>query len=213
VTRQRRPSRPCNVCTHADLALINSALVAGVSVTALAGKYGVSTDSIYRHQRNHITDETRASLVADAPIAELAAMAAEHAGSLLDYLQLVRQTLWRNFQIAAEHGDIAATNNTSRALLEVLREIGRLTGELLASAPITNIQNNHFNLFTQSAAFADLQAMLVTTLSPFPEALAAVVAGLERLDAGAGGKPPSAPVLELEALPPAPEDAPGGLDG
>jgi hypothetical protein len=183
--------------------LIERALVAGVSVTALADRYKVSTDSIYRHDRNHVTEQQRAAYVADVPIAELAAKAAEHAGSLLDYLQLVRATLWRNFQLAAEHGDIAATNNTSRALLEVLREIGRLTGELLASTPVTNITNNNLTILTQSAAFAALQGMLVQTLSPFPEALAAVVAGLQQLDAQAGNPPrPGGPLIELQPIHP-----------
>jgi hypothetical protein len=190
------------VCEHKDRALIESALVAGVSVTALANKHGVSTDSIYRHGRNHLTEADRAALVADIPIKDLAAKAAEHGGALLDYYQIIRATLFRNFQTVAANGDIAGANNTARAVLEVCRDIARLTGELLNAAPVTNITTNNYNLFTQSAAFANLQAMLVQRLSPYPEALAAVVAGLEALDAQAGSNPPAgAPLIDLQPLP------------
>jgi hypothetical protein len=58
-----------------------------------------------------------------------------------------------------------------------------------AASSVTNIQNNHYNLAT-SPQFAELQAMLVQRLAPFPDALAAVLAGLEALDAKAAHGPP-----------------------
>ena len=200
----RKPSRPCTVCTHPDRALIEAANIAGCSVSVLADKYSVSTDSIYRHMRNHVTEEQRAAYVADVPIRELAAKAAEHGGALLDYYQIVRATLFRQFQTVAAHNDVQAVNNTSRALLEVLREIGKLTGEMLNAAPVTNITTNNYNLFTQSPAFTELQAMLVQRLAPHPEALAAVLAGLDELDAKGKGNPPAnvnplpTPLLDLK---------------
>jgi hypothetical protein len=173
-----------------------------VSGDAIAAKYAVSRDAVYRHCRNHISDETRASYVADVPIREMAAKAAASAGSILDYLELVRAALFRNFQTAAEHGDINATNTTGRALLEVLRDIARLTGELLTASQITNIQTNNYN-FAASAEFSALQAMLVERLAPHPDALAAVLAGLEALDANASQRAPQAQqkVVQQPAVP------------
>jgi hypothetical protein len=207
-TKTRRKSKPCTICHHRDVALIEQAHCAGVSGDAIAAKYGVSRDAVYRHCRNHISDETRASYVADVPIREMAAKAAASAGSILDYLELVRAALFRNFQTAAEHGDINATNTTGRALLEVLRDIARLTGELLTASQITNIQNNNFN-FAASPQFAELQAMLVQRLAPHPEALAAVLAGLDALDARASQQPRqsiphSGPLIDLTPSQPSP---------
>jgi hypothetical protein len=172
--------------------LIESARVAGVSADAIAAKHEISRDALYRHMRNHVTEADRASYVADVPIREMAAKAAAQAGGLLDYLVLVRATLFRQFQIASEHGDMQATNNTARAVLEVCRDIARLTGEMQSAASsVTNIQNNHYNLAT-SPQFAELQSMLVQRLAPFPDALAAVLAGLEALDQKANVGPPLA---------------------
>jgi hypothetical protein len=74
----------------------------------------------------------------------------------------------RQFQLAASLNDRNATSNLGRALVEVLREIGKLNGELLNASPITNINNYAF--FLNSPAFADLQAMLVQALADEPAA-------------------------------------------
>jgi hypothetical protein len=209
----RKPSRPCTICTHPDRALIEAACVAGVSVTALADKHSVSRDSLYRHMRNHVTEEQRASYIADAPIRELAAKAAEQGSSLIDYYVLARAALYRNFQMANAHGDIAAANNTVRTLFECLRDMGKLNGEMLNAAPVTNITTNNYAVITQSAAFTELQAMLVQRLAPFPEALAAVLAGLDELDAKAGNPPASgdaARLIDLKPVNPAPTEGDHG---
>src|SRR6516164_12904 len=172
--------RPCNCCTHPDRALIECAKVAGISIDVLAAKHGISRDSIYRHMRNHVTDEDRAQYIAEIPIAALAQKASESGAALLDYFSIIRQTLMNQFQFAASVGDRNAVNNTARALVEVLKEIGRLTGELLNASPITNINNTA--IFLNSPVFSDLQAMLVRKLTPHPEALQAVLAGLEELE-------------------------------
>jgi hypothetical protein len=213
VPKPTRKSRPCTICQHVDRALIEQAHCAGVGGDAIAKKHKVGRDAVYRHCRNHLTEEARASYIAEVPIREMAAKAAAQAGSLMDYFELVRAALFRNFQIAAEHGDIQATNNTARALTEVLREIGRLTGELLTASQVTNIQTNNYN-FAASAEFAALQAMLVQRLAPFPEALAAVLAGLEALDANAAHGAPQAQqraipaMVDITPMPSAPTEEP-----
>jgi len=68
-----------------------------------------------------------------------------------------------------------------------LRDISKLTGEALQSvATITNIQNN----FYQSPDYLALQAMLVQALAPFPDAMRAVLAGLEALEGDTSGDAP-----------------------
>ena len=178
--KPRPAHRPCLVCNHPDRALIERAKIAGAGTEDVAGRYRVSADAIYRHMRNHVTDEDRAQYIAEIPIADLAQKASESGAALLDYFSIIRQTLMNQFQFAASVGDRNAVNNTARALVEVLKEIGRLTGELLNASPITNINNTA--IFLNSPVFSDLQAMLVRKLTPHPEALQAVLAGLEELE-------------------------------
>jgi hypothetical protein len=176
--------RACTICQHENRALIEAAKVAGLSSEAVAAKYGVSVDAVYRHVRNHLSEEDRLSYLADIPIKDLAAKAADEGVALLDYFRVIRGTLMNQFQLAASLNDRNATATIGRALVEVLREIGKLTGEFLNASPITNINNYAF--FLNSPAFADLQAMLVRALADEPAALQKVLAGLEQLEAKAG---------------------------
>jgi hypothetical protein len=74
---------------------------------------------LYRHCRNHLTEEDRLSYIADIPIKDLAAKAAEEGGSLLGYFSLIRGTLMTQFQMAASLNDRNATATIGRALVEV----------------------------------------------------------------------------------------------
>jgi hypothetical protein len=44
----------CTVCSHREASNIDLALARGVSVTALARRYDLGTDSLYRHSSNHL---------------------------------------------------------------------------------------------------------------------------------------------------------------
>jgi hypothetical protein len=184
------------VCKHDDRALIEAARVAGVSTDALAERYGVSRDSIFRHMRNHVSEEQRLSYIADIPIKDLAARASEEGMSVLDYFSIIRATLMTQFQMAATLHDRNATATLGRALVEVLREIGKLTGELLNASQITNINNTA--IFMNSPIVAELQAMLVHALADEPSALQKVLAGLERLEAKAGDNSDQPALIELK---------------
>ena len=69
--------------------------------------------------------------------------------------------------------------------VEVLRELGRLSGELRDVATHTTINNT---LIMNMPIFVDLQAMLIEKLADFPEALERVVDGLREF----GGLPAAA---------------------
>lgn len=47
----------CTVCAHRERAAIDLALARGVAVSALARRYDLGTDSIYRHRRGHVAEE------------------------------------------------------------------------------------------------------------------------------------------------------------
>jgi hypothetical protein len=111
---------------------------------------------------------------------ELAAKAADEGVSVLQYLGIVRSTLMTQFQLAASVNDRNATATLAGRLTEVLREIGRITGEL-GSMAANNITINNTTVLN-SPVFATLQANLLTALAPYPEARQAVIAALRQMD-------------------------------
>ena len=194
---QRKPvSNPkCTVCRHPDRHAIEMAHVAGASLDAITAKF--STDahplgraSVHRHCRDHLDETARASYLADVPLAELAERAAKESLSLLSYLGLIRSTLITQMLVAAGVNDGNRTAVLAGRALEVLKELGRLTGELRDVATHTTINNT---LIMNMPIFLDLQTMLVEKLADFPEALERVVDGLRELEGRSDVEPLTLP--------------------
>lgn len=100
--------------------------------------------------------------------------------SLLDYLVIIRSTLMNLMVTAAGCGDRTGSAMLSGRLIECLREIGKLTGELhnISSLSVTNN-----TLIMESPIIADLQACIIGALRDFPEARARVLSEMQRMDA------------------------------
>lgn len=176
--RKGEMSGRCSVCTHAQRYRIELALVGGASRESVGKRFQVSSDAAGRHLRNHVSAERRAQLVAGPlKLEELAAKAAEEGMALIDYLALVRATLVSQFLTASETNDRPGVALMGGRLLRCLELTAQLTGELSRTgATITN------NVAIINSPFvADLQGMLIRVLQPYPEARAAVLAGLESL--------------------------------
>ena len=178
--RRKRPST-CTICRHVERHRIEMLRIGGASLDAVAEKFGVSRDAIHRHIGNHVEPEMRANYLA-GPIAlhQLAQRAADEGVSLLDYLSIMRSTLFRQFDVAASVGDHHGVGLISGRLLETLREIGRLTGELSKAGGNVTINNNLMVL--QSPLFAEAQSAVIAALAPFPDARIAVIRELRALD-------------------------------
>ena len=176
--RKGEMSGRCSVCTHEQRYRIELALVGGASREAVGKRFRVSSDAAGRHLRNHVSAERRAQLVAGPlKLADLAEKAAEEGLALIDYLALVRTTLVSQFLAAAEINDRPGTALVAGRLLRCLELTAQLTGEISRTgATITNQI-----AIVNSPYMADLQAMLIRTLGPYPEARAAVLMGLEEL--------------------------------
>lgn len=196
MSRKGEPNKKCTICAHEQRYQVELALVSGVSCRAVGKKYAVSRDAAWRHLRNHVPAERRAELVA-GPLkpAELAERAADEGMTLLEYLAMVRNALMARFLAASEADDRQGTALIAGRLLECLRTIARLTGELQSAS--SNITNN--TLVLGSPLMADLQRMLVMRLRPYPEAARAVMAGLEELSSRALGAVPSQVAMPITA--------------
>jgi hypothetical protein len=156
--------------------------VGGASLDALAKDFSLSRDSIHRHFKNHVSQKRRAELMA-GPVAinDLTTAATAESRSVLDYLALTRSVLFSRFLACAEAGDSAGTAHVAGRLLEALRELGRITGELRSAAGMISITNNNLTLVS-SPQFARLSRGLLDLARRFPNARSDVVALLRALD-------------------------------
>ncbi len=169
----------CVVCNHKDRALIEFARVAGASLDSVAAKHNISRDAIWRHMNKHVDDHARADYLAQVPMQDLAAKAAEEGVSVLGYFQIIRGTLMQEFQLAASIHDRVAMSSLASRLTEVLRAVGSISGEM--GNMVNNLTINNVSIMN-SPVFANLQANLLHALAPFPEARAAVVNALRQMD-------------------------------
>ena len=192
----------CQTCSHPNRARIEMLRVGGASLDALARQFEVSRDSIHRHFKNHVSQRRRAELTAGpAKVEQLATAAADKSKGLLEYLVITRSVLFNQFLIAAEAGDRPGVANVAGRLLESLRELGKLTGELRQVSGFT-INNNTVNLIA-SPEFLALQEGLLGVARKFPEARRDLISVLRTLDSGPSMPKPSGahpPIIESEAM-------------
>jgi hypothetical protein len=173
-------SARCSVCSHTDRVLIEQTRIAGASLDTIAAKYNVSRDAIWRHMGKHVSEDLRAEYLANVPMKELAAKAATEGVSVLQYFSIVRGVLMQQFQLASSVNDRNAVSTLAGRLTEVLRAIGSISGEM-GNMAVNNLTINNVSIMN-SPVFANLQANLLHALAPFPEARAAVVNSLRRMD-------------------------------
>jgi hypothetical protein len=176
--------RHCACCIHPERRRIELKRANGASLEALAAEFGLHRDQIWRHWTRHVTDETKATFIAGPlKIAELKERAAAENLSLIDYLSIVRTALVEQFCAASDAKAYGHTVNLAGRLIETLKEIGKLTGEIQRFTAATTTINN-VAIFN-SPDFALLQSNLIEALGPFPEARSAVIRRLRDMESGA----------------------------
>jgi hypothetical protein len=175
ITRAR-----CTICAHADRARIELARISGVSLDSIAESFGVKRSAIWRHMVGHVSDADRALYLADVDLKGLADRANAESLSLLDYLAIIRSTLFQQMQMAAGLNDRSGTAALAGRLNETLKLLASLTGELLRLNPHT--VNHNVTVFMSSPLYIELEQMLISTLSDHPDVLAKVVDGLRALE-------------------------------
>lgn len=87
------------------------------------------------------------------------------------------------FLACADASDVHGMGVIAGRVLETLREIGKLTGEIQRISGVT-INNDNRSIILQSPVVAEIEAALITTLAPYPAARAAVVAALRKIEGG-----------------------------
>lgn len=157
--------RVCTVCSHADRAAIDRALVAGEPNRRIAARCAVTEQAIRRHQAEHVPPQ-----LAQAQHAAAVAQASD----LLAEVQALRTKAMALLQKAEQAGDYRtalAGVREARACVELLLEV---EGELDRRPQI--------NLLL-APEWVTVRGALLAALQPYAEARAAVAAHLAAVGA------------------------------
>ncbi len=152
--------RRCTVCGHASREAIDAALLSGSALRDVARQWRVSKDALHRHKSEHIPSnmirarEAREVASADRLLADLGALMADAA---------------RLAQKAEDADSYPAAIAAIREQARIIELLLRVAGEL-ASGTTVNIRAD--------AAWLDLRTQILTALSPYPEARAALAEAL-----------------------------------
>ncbi len=161
-------TRTCTICTHAQRAEIEAALVAGTPYRDIARRYGMSKDAVMRHASDHVAKQ-----IAQAQEAREEAQA----------LDVVRQLRAIN---AAAIAILAAARRTGeheialKAIDRIQRQLelqAKLLGEI-SDAPVVNVM--------LSPEWLTVRAAMLTALAPHPQARLDVAAALVALEQEGG---------------------------
>lgn len=169
----------CLTCKHRERAAIDLALARGVSVRALARRYGLSRDSLYRHVNSHLPPQLRASLIVGPDLdIDLDKLRETESQSLLANLVNLRGRLFSSLDVAEECRDGTMLARIAGQLHNNLEITGKLLGSLSSGhTSVTNV--------LIQPQYVSMRVELVNALRPFPEAARAVAAVLHQVESKA----------------------------
>src|SRR5215204_1817549 len=166
----------CTVCRHREHAAIDLGLARGVSMGALARRYRVGADSLYRHRKAHLPPQLRAALLAGPDVEiDLDKLRDTESQSLLANLVAIRRRLFASLDTAEECGDGNMISRVASQLHNNLEITGKLVGDLASGTTTIN------NVLVMPA-YVEMRVELVRALAPFSEARQAVAAVLHRIE-------------------------------
>lgn len=158
--------RVCTICAHAERAAIDKALIDGRAFRHIAAQFGTSTTALQRHKADHLpaslTKAKDAATVADAD--DLLKQAGALRSKAISLLLKAEQ--------AGDYRTALAGIREARGCVELL---AKLLGELQDGATVNVVM---------APAWIELRAVIMAALRPYPEARAAVAAGLQRVETG-----------------------------
>lgn len=155
--------RTCTICTHAERADIDQALIAGEAFRDIARRCRVSKDAIARHKAHlpaHVAKAAEAQTVAQAD-------------DLLASVQRLRERLETALTKAEAARDVAALAREARETARLLLEVeGRLRQGAHVQVAVALVQ---------SPEWVSLRSRMLRALEPFPDARQAVIASLSEV--------------------------------
>jgi hypothetical protein len=194
---KRTVGQRCTVCNHPARPQIDLAIATGLSKRAIAERFGVSRDAVWRHAQAHLTAEMRAALTTKLLQREgdTRRILLEEGAGVTEALKAIRGPLFGLFLAAVDTGDNKAAAALSGRLHENLALVAKLTGELVphAGTSITNV--------LLSPDFQRLRAELIRVLARYPEAQAEIAAVFRQAGLRAATEMGAAAGKVIEAIP------------
>jgi transposase-like protein len=192
-------SRRSPIAHRVDRAEIERDLAIGIPIRRLAAKYGLDKSTLHRW-RKRLPPQLRAAMLAQSlrPGVDLEKLRVTESEGLLVHLAAQRAKLLLMQDAAASAEQYQVASAIAAQVHRNLEIVGKYLGEFAQHHVSTSVS------VLISAEYLELRSTLLRALQPFPEARAAVVDAIHRLETKVA-KQTSPPVLE--ALP-APEVAP-----
>lgn len=125
--------RRCTACSHPRLAAIDRDLVAGMSMRAVARKYGLSSDAVHRHSKAHISEEQRREIAVEIKRDRAQAVATELNDDRLDIANTYEALAFRVERLitkAEADGNDGLALASMEGLRKVLNDIATMQGKL-----------------------------------------------------------------------------------
>ena len=186
----------CTICNHSARPQIDLAIATGLSKRAVAERFRVSRDAVWRHARAHLTAEMRAALTTKLlqRDGDTRRILLEEGAGVTEALKAIRGPLFGLFLAAVDTGDNKAAAALSGRLHENLALVAKLTGELVphAGTSITNV--------LLSPDFQRLRTELIRVLAHYPEAQAQVAAVFRQAGVRAAVEMAASPEKSIEAV-------------
>ena len=159
--------RKCTVCEHEKVEEINKALLEGVSLRDLAGRYSVSKTALHRHKESHLP----AKLVKAREAQEVT-----KADSLLDQVIELRDKALSILAKAERAGELRTALQGVREAKGCLELLARLQGELQEQTTVNVLINPQW---------LSLRTVILEALDRYPEARQAVARALREVEGDA----------------------------
>lgn len=168
----------CKVCLHKERPQIDVALAEHRNIRLVAGRFGVTRDSLYRHRRRHLTKAMLTKLASGSAysVENLNELKSRESERLLSNAVEIRRRLYQNAEAAERAGDHKAATTSYGVILKSLELIGRLLDQFKGHERTT------INQLVVSPDYIRLRAALITALAPYPEARRAVAEVLRDLE-------------------------------
>ena len=182
-----------------DRAQIEYELASGKSVRAIAKKYDIHENSLYRH-RKLLPPQLKAAYLSNflKPGEDLEKLKTQESEALLQNLAQQRARLLMMQDAELEAGNSTAVATLAGRIHQNLEIVGRYLGELQQHSTRTVIN------VLLSAEYLELRHALVRALAPFPEAKRTVAQVLHQME-GAAAEPTAQPqMIDVTPVLPAP---------
>jgi hypothetical protein len=157
-------ARTCTICTHAERAEIDAAIVRNDAFRRIASQYSVSEAAVRRHKAEHLP-----ALLVKAKDAEDVAAA----DTLLDQIVELKKLAMHFLAKASQAGDYRTALAGIREARSCLETLAEIEGEL-DRRPVINV--------IASPAWVELRSVLLTALDPFPHARLAAAEAVAALE-------------------------------